>query len=184
MRNKILLFLSITSFSVVFCAHAQFGIIKKGNGDGNSEKNYPLDLSQANDDFERGNLAEIPNKLKPGIDNKGFTKEERIRVRRLLTMVYLFSDNEPAAEIELIKLLKEEPEHPINELTDPEEFKFLYRKFRTRPIFRISVNFGLNKTRPNTIDLFATTDLTNADNAIESGELFSPKIGVQYGLTI
>mgnify|MGYP002637211985 FL=1 len=34
------------------------------------------------------------------------------------------------------------------------------------------------------MDLFATTDLTNAAGAIESGEVFTPRIGIQYGIAI
>lgn len=185
MNFKKLLFLSIAFFSIVFCAEAQFDFIKKDGGKKESVTNYPLDLSQAEDDFERGNLAGIPERLRAGIENNGFSKEEEIRVHRLLTMVHLFSDNEPAAEEELMKLLKADPEHPINELTDPEEFKYLYRKFRTKPIFRIAGTFGVNQTRVNAMDLFATTDLTNnPSGAIESGELPAAKIGIQLGVTI
>jgi hypothetical protein len=184
MNFKKSLFLSIVYLSVVFVSQAQLGFIKKGGNQKEGTTNYPLDLSQAEDDFERGNLAGIEAKLKSGIDNKGFSKEEEIRVHRLLTLVHLFSDNEPAAEEEIMKLLKADPEHPINELTDPEEFKFLYRKFRTKPIFRIAFTVGLNQTRVNAMDLFATTDLTNASNAIASGEIFSPRVGIQYGVAI
>lgn len=184
MNFKKSLFLSFAFLGIVFCSQAQLGFIKKGGGKTEGMTNYPLDLSQAEDDFERGNLARIPDRLKAGIENKGFSKEERIRVHRLLTMVHLFSDNEPAAESELIELLKADPEHPINELTDPEEFKYLYRKFRTKPIFRIAVTLGFNQTRASAMDLFATTDLTNSDNDIVSGEKFSPKVGLQAGVAI
>ena len=185
MNFKKSLFLCFAFLGIVFCSQAQLGFIKKDGGKTEGMRNYPLDLSQAEDDFERGNLAGIPDRLKPGIENKGFSKEEIIRVHRLLTMVYLFSDNEPAAEIELIELLKADPEHPINELTDPEEFKYLYRKFRTKPIFRIAFNLGGNFTRANAMDLFAATDLTNAsNNSLESGEILTPRFGIQYGVAI
>jgi hypothetical protein len=180
MNFKKSLFLSIVYLSVVFVSQAQLGFIKKGGNQKEGTTNYPLDLSQAEDDFEIGNLAGIEAKLRPGIENKGFSKEEAIRVHRLLTLVHLFSDNEPAAEVELMELLKADPEHPINELTDPEEFKYLYRKFRTKPIFRIAVNGGLNQTRVNTIQEFGTHNTSLST----SSETSSPGIGTQFGVAI
>jgi len=118
--------------------------------------------------------------LRPGIENKGFSKEEAIRVHRLLTMVHLFSDNEPAAEEEIIQLLKADPEHPVNELTDPEEFKYLYEKFRTKPIFRIAVNAGLNQTRVNTMQEFGTHNTSISP----SSETSTPGIGIQFGMAV
>ena len=141
-------------------------------------ENYSLILSQAEDDFERGNLSRIPRNVQRGFVKDGFTKEERIRAHRLLTLVHLYSDNEPAAEVELIELLKSDPEHPINPLTDSEEFQYLYSKFRTKPIFRIAINGGLNRTQVSTLQAFGTRD------AFDTNETISAGIGIQYGVAI
>ncbi|MEQ6119293.1 porin family protein [Reichenbachiella sp. MALMAid0571] len=175
LNKRLLLFLCIL-FCVVFHSRAQFNLKKQSTV--SEGINYSLLLNQAEDDFEKGNLSRIPGNLEKGFVKNGFSKEEVIRARRLLTMVYLFSDNEPAAEEELILLLKADPEHPINPLTDPAEFQYLYQKFRTKPIFRVALNFGFNQSRVNVMDLFATTNTNNSD------EVFTPKIGLQYGLSI
>lgn len=177
MLNKRLLLFSCILFCVVLQAEAQFNI-KKNSSSTDEVENYSLLLNQAEDDFEKGNLSRIPGNLKKGFVKNGFSKEEIIRAHRLLTMVHLFSDNEPAAEEELIELLKADPEHPINPLTDPAEFQYLYQKFRTKPIFRVALNFGFNQSRVNVMDLFATTNTNLSD------EVFTPKVGLQYGLSI
>lgn len=164
-------------FGLTLQTSAQFNLKKKTDNE-TTGINYSLLLNQAEDDFEKGNLSRIPGNLQKGFVKNGFSKEEIIRAHRLLTMVHIFSDNEPAAEAEMIQLLKSDPEHPINPLTDPAEFQYLYQKFRTKPIFRIAFNFGLNQSRVNTMDLFATTNTNDSD------ETFTPQIGLQYGVSI
>ncbi|MFY0654746.1 MAG: PorT family protein [Cyclobacteriaceae bacterium] len=159
-------------------SHGQFGLITGKKAEEGTATNYSLILSRAEDDFEKGNLSKIEKNLEPGFEKGGFSKEEIIRAHRLLTLVHLFSDNEPKAELELIQLLKSDPEHPINPLTDPAEFQYLYQKFRTKPIFRIAVNAGANRTDVNTIQRFGTT------NTIDHRESIAPKIGTQIGLAI
>jgi hypothetical protein len=56
----------------------------------------------------------------------------------------------------------------------------LYRKFRTKPIFRIAVNGGLNQTRVNTIQEFGTHNTSLST----SSETSSPGIGTQFGVAI
>ncbi len=158
--------------------HAQFSFKSKNNNTANEGINYSLLLNQAEDDFENGKLSGIPANLAKGFVKDGFSKEEIIQARRLLTMVYLFSDNEPAAEEQMILLLKADPEHPIDPLTDPAEFQYLYQKFRTRPIFRVAFNAGFNQARVNVMDRYATT------STLTSTEQFSPKVALQYGLSI
>ena len=125
-------------------------------------------LVQAERDYEGGRLANIPDLIGECFRNEkggGFSKEERIRAHRLLTLVYIFTDNEPAADKSLINLLKADPEHLLDERVDPAELVILYKKFQTKPIFRIGFRAGANGSFINVLDRFTTA---NANATVEN----------------
>lgn len=141
-------------------------------------------LSAAERDYDQGKLAGIPGRLQPYMDQKakegGFTKPERIRAQKLMTLVYIFTDNEPKAEESLVKLLKLDPEHKLDPRVDPAEFYYLYNKFRTKPIFRLSVKFGANKSLPNVIESygpFNTAEYRKYYNGATDGDSFDGQQG-------
>ena len=115
-------------------------------------------LSAAERDYDQGKLIGIPGRLEPYMELKakegGFTKPERIRAQKLITLVHIFTDDEPKAEESLVKLLKLDPEHKLDPRVDPAEFYFLYGKFRTKPIFRLSLKIGANKSLPNVLQSY------------------------------
>ncbi|MEL7148837.1 MAG: outer membrane beta-barrel protein, partial [Bacteroidota bacterium] len=113
-----------------------------------------LSLNTAEDDYDKGRLLDIPSRLAFCLKNNGFSREERIRAYKLLTKVYIFSDQESKAEEALVNLLKADPEHELNSLFDPAELFYLYDKFRVKPIFRASLRFGGNLTIPNVFESF------------------------------
>ena len=109
-----------------------------------------LALDEAEQAFEQGRLLSILDE-EENVDfyqcliGKSFSKEEELRAHKLLAKVYLFTDNEYKADEEIINLLKINKEHQLSQ-EDPAELHFLYSQFRTKPIFRIAVRGGLNKT--------------------------------------
>lgn len=112
-------------------------------------------LSAAERDYEQGKLMSIPRRLEPIFEwekEEGFSKAEKIRARKLLTLVYIFTDNEPKAEESMVQLLKLDPEHKRDPREDPAEFYFLYDQFRTKPIFRVALRVGVNKSFPQVIE--------------------------------
>jgi hypothetical protein len=117
-------------------------------------------LSAAERDYEEGRLANIPERLQDGFLLKskegGYSKEERVRALKLITKVYIFLDDEPNAEDYLIRLLKADKEHKLDPRVDPAELYFLYQQFRTKPIFRISLRAGANKSFPQVLQTFNT----------------------------
>ncbi len=101
-------------------------------------------LNRAEDLYTDGRLLEIPGLIKNCVETEGmFTEAEQIRAHKLLTKVYIFTDNEPAAEEELVKLLTVDPVHELQK-EDPNELKVLMGKFRTWPIFRLEIRGGGN----------------------------------------
>lgn len=135
-------------------------------------QNCTQKLVQAERDYEAGRLASIPNLIAGCLDDKtqGFSKEEKIRAYKLLTLVYIFTDDEPNAELALVNLLKEDPEHLLLESTDPAELFYLYRQFQTDPIFRIGVRFGVNTTFPSVMETFTASGSPNERKFYNGGE--------------
>lgn len=122
-------------------------------------QNCTQKLVQAERDYEAGRLAGIPGSVSGCLsDPNGFSKEERIRAHRLLTLVYIFTDNEPEAERSLVNLLKADPEHLLDQATDPAELFYLYEQFQVDPIFRLGLRLGLNNSYPTIMESFATSN--------------------------
>lgn len=103
-------------------------------------------LNRAEDLYTEGRLLDIYGLLKNCLETRGaFTEGERIRAYKLLTKVYVFTDNEAASEVELIALLSADPVHELQK-EDPNELRVLMAKFRTWPIYRIEVKLGANSS--------------------------------------
>jgi len=131
-------------------------------------------LNQAEDDYEAGRLLGIPNQIRDCLDSDAFSSEEEVRARKLLTLVYIFTDQEFKAEGALIELLKADPEHRLNPQVDPAELFFLYSQYRTSPVFRISLRLGANSSDPQIIGVYGTQNTVAApsfyNGKTESGE--------------
>lgn len=151
-------------------------------------------LGRAEDAFIAGKLLDVKKnyeefqrclQLK---GDGGLSKDEKIRARKLLTKVYIFTDDEAPAERELIGLLKEDPEHYLDPQTDPRELHYLMQQFRTAPIFRIGFRAGTNICDPFVIGEFSTANVTNPkfyNGKTASGETetedFTPTAGYSPG---
>lgn len=128
-------------------------------------------LTQAEREYEAGRLANIPTLIGECFRNTkegGFNKAERIRAHKILTLVHIFTDNEPAADKSLVNLLKVDPEHLLDERVDPAELFYLYDQFQTEPIFRIGLRLGSNTTLPNDFQKF-TASTSEGDNKFYNG---------------
>ncbi|MCP4458706.1 MAG: PorT family protein [Cytophagales bacterium] len=101
-------------------------------------------LNRAEDLYNDGRLLEIPGLIAGCLEEEiNFTEAEKIRARKLLTKVYIFTDNEAAAETQLVELLTVDPVHELQR-EDPSELRVLMAKFRTWPIYRLEGKFGIN----------------------------------------
>lgn len=100
-------------------------------------------LREAQTQYDQGLLIDIPATLQTCLeDRNGITiREERIQAYKLLTNVYIYLDDIKSARQNIIKLLKVDPEHEPEE-DDPAEFKYLYYKYSSDPIFAAVVNVG------------------------------------------
>ena len=138
-------------------------------------------LNDANTRYSEGSLAFIEEQPFNDCFSRadGYSEEEKIAARKLVTKVHIYEDRIPEAEESMVQLLHDDPEHPIDEALDPYEFVYLYSKFRTKPIFRVGVRLGVTYSSMSVIDEFGIENLN--DDAEGS---FSPEIGITAGAYI
>jgi hypothetical protein len=117
--------------------------------------------------------------LQPCI-NDGFTKEERIRAYRLLTLTYLFLDYYDKADLSYLELLKLSPEYQINPETDPQEIINHHNKFTTKPVFYLTMGkVGVNFSYANVLLDYSLSQSKNGSDKYSSGPGFEAGIGAE-----
>lgn len=121
-------------------------------------QNCTIVLNRAEDDYEAGRLLGIPERIEPCLEAESFSKEEEIRALKLMTLVYIFTDNDTRADEYLVRLLKADPEHDLDPEVDPAELYYLYNQFRVKPIFRIAFRAGINLSSPQIVESFSTAN--------------------------
>lgn len=133
-------------------------------------------LSEAEDQYEQGKLYEIPGLIKSCIES-GFTKEEKVRAYRLLTLTYLFLDYHGKADSTYLELLKLSPEFETNEELDPMEIISHDDKFTTKPIYYLTLaKIGVNFSYANVLLDYSISQ--SMDNSDKYGSLVGFNIGV------
>ncbi|PIB35818.1 hypothetical protein BFP72_10655 [Reichenbachiella sp. 5M10] len=146
-------------------------------------------LSEAEDLYESGRLYEVTKKLNEGNclhgGKEGFTKEERTRAYRLLALVYIFMDNEPEAEDAVVNLLLVDPEHPGNDPNDPAELKYLFAKYRSKPIFRLGILAGGNFSNVKSLATYMPSSMNPGFDSTGTviSKSFDSDLGFRAGLS-
>jgi hypothetical protein len=156
-------------------------------------QNCTQSLRSAERAYAEGRIAEIPTILELCLKG-GFTKAERIRAYRLLTLSYLYQYETSSAEQAMLSFLKEIPDYKIDP-TDPAPFVKLYKRFRTTPLFLVGLESGINFSQPRAFAGRSVLGSTYAHytsklgfQAGATGEIainskFSAEMGLQYFLT-
>lgn len=99
--------------------------------------------------YESGRLHEIEGMVKACLDDpRGFSTEERRETYRYLTLTHIYLEEPEKADEAMLNLLRTDHFFQINKTLDPAEFIALYNKFRTEPVFRGSLKFGINASQP------------------------------------
>jgi hypothetical protein len=123
-----------------------------------------LKLNEAEKLYDEGKIERIPELLNDCIE-AGFNKENKIAALKLLTLVYLFEDNQAKAENALLKLLKTDPEFKINRAIDPVEFIRLFDSYNTAPVFSIGITGGTTLSNPLLFETFSPYSFDEAATA-------------------
>jgi hypothetical protein len=100
-------------------------------------------LINAEDAYSKGQIEKVSEMLSPCLE-KGFSKDEKKRALRLITLCHLYYNQDTAAAVSMLHMLRNFPEYKIDSSLDPAEFVALYKTFRTRPLFIIGVKGGLS----------------------------------------
>ncbi len=152
--------------TVFCCAIPVFSQTKKS---AEASSRCTQSLSLAEDQYKAGILQGIPERLNSCLRGSNFSKEETIRAYKLLTLVYIFDDNEKLADDNMVQLLKADPEHAYDIIADPAEFIFLYNKYRTKPIFRVGVTASNSITSTNVIRSFTSNPVSKETKSYSTG---------------
>jgi len=141
------------------------------------QENCAFKLEEAQNQYNLGVLDSIPSMLNPCV-NKGFSGEELARAYKLLIITYLFEDNQEMAKSTMKKFLKKFPEYEIK-ANDPVEFTYMYKSFKTIPLYSIGLLIGGNYSNVRLIEPYG---VNNTDDY--NGEYSSLGMGFQAGLQI
>lgn len=101
--------------------------------------------------YEQGRLHELPSIAEgclTAAKGRGFTDEEKKEAYRYLTLAYIYLEEPEKADEMMLKFLETEHFYVVNPSVDPAEFIALFKKFRTKPVFRFGAKVGLNITQP------------------------------------
>lgn len=132
-------------------------------------------LSDAEDKYDQGKLYDIPEMIQSCLEG-GFSKEEKVRAYRLLTLTYLFLDYYQEADSSYLKLLKLAPEHNINDELDPMEIINHHGKFTTKPIYYVTMGkLGFNFSQAT---ILLDYSLSRSDN---NSKRYSSIVGFHAG---
>ena len=107
--------------------------------------------------YEQGRLHELPaiaDGCLAAPSGKGFTDVEKKAVYRYLTLAYIYLEEPEKADESMLKFLETEHFYVPNSSVDPAEFIALYKKFRTKPVFRYGFKFGLGVTQPGVLKYY------------------------------
>jgi len=136
-------------------------------------------LTQAQKLYDDGMLVQAREKITKCLKtpDNGFTKEEKARAYRLLTLIHLYADQTAEAENSMIQMLTINPDYRLNPANEVAEFIKLYQQYRTTPIVTLGVNIGVNRNTAVSVKSFST----DTDN--QSATFHSNQTGISFGIS-
>lgn len=141
-----------------------------------------VSLNEAEDKYDQGRLYEIPEMLQSCL-SEGFSKEQKIRAYRLLTLTYLLLDYYEEADKTYLELLKLSPEYTTNEELDPMELINHSEKFTTKPIFYLTLGkVGVNYSFANVLLDYSLSSSNNNSSKYSSNFGFDLGLGAEMVL--
>lgn len=125
--------------------------------------------------YDQGRLHELPVILEAAVKrhgSKALSTSEKIEAYKLLILTYIYLEEPQKADAKMTELLRTDHFFEVSD-SDPIEFKSLYNKFRSWPLFRIGFRAGLNQAFINTKTVYSITA-----EGIGKGT-YTPSIGFQ-----
>ena len=138
-------------------------------------------LTDAQAQFDIGNLPGIPKMLEECIRSRSFSPEQNVQAHKLITLVHLYQDDQENADIWMSRLLVVDPEHKLDPTVDPAEIIFLKEKFLYKPIFRVSVFGTGNRTSYNQLTGYTMDGMSEL---LQNPKTATPGIGFGGGALV
>jgi len=108
------------------------------------EEDCAIKLREAQQLYDAGKIETVPVMLQTCIE-RGFTQEERLSAYKIIILCYIYDDDQESAHEGMLSFLKRYPEYELS-ATDPDEFRFIFEQYRTRPVLDLGVLAGVNRT--------------------------------------
>jgi outer membrane protein with beta-barrel domain len=118
-------------------------------------------IETAQQRYDEGRIQDIQALLTGCLEAGNYTKAEESQALRLLTLSYIFLDDEDKSEATILRLLMANHEFEVNPAIDPTEFINLYDRYRTKPLFNLGVRYIVNFAQPVVTGLNSTLNLRN-----------------------
>lgn len=137
-------------------------------------------LKKAQKLYDQGQLNEVPSLLQSCLKD-GFTRNEKLQAWRLISLVYIFQDQDSLADYAMTQLLKTDPEYQYNKAVDPAEFVKLYNRNKSIPWISLGILGGINYSRPYIIHPYGFGNTSNAPG--QYSQRIDSSFGFQAGLS-
>jgi hypothetical protein len=124
------------------------------------EEDCAFKLRDAQQLYDAGRIENIPEMLQACLEN-GFTQEDRLSAFKLIILCQIYTDDLEKAHAGMLSFLKRYPEYELT-TTDPDEFRYIFEQYRTRPILDIGAFAGVNLTHGLISQPFTPFNLDNA----------------------
>lgn len=138
---------------------------KKDNSCGNT-------LNAANREYEAGRFSQCIEMLNPCLKN--LDREVVFEAYRLLSLCYLYMDNEKMAKEAAVSLLRHKPNYKDFPYFDPLDFTKLLARYDVWPKLELGIKVGVNFNSVRPIKNYSVTG---------SDATFLPETGYQAGVT-
>lgn len=109
--------------------------------------------------YDEGRIQDIQPLLGDCLARGEYDKAQKSQVLRLLTLAYIFLEDEDNAEATMLELLQTNHEFQVNSSIDPTEFINLHDRFRYKPLFNVGIRYIANLSQPMVTELNSTLDL-------------------------
>lgn len=110
--------------------------------------------------YDEGRIQDIQPLLKDCLNSGEYDKAQKSQALRLLTLAYIFLEDEGNAEATMLELLQTNHEFQVNSSIDPTEFINLHDRFRYKPLFNVGVRYIVNLAHPIITELNSTLNLS------------------------
>jgi hypothetical protein len=122
--------------------------------------------------YDEGRIQDIQPLLKDCLERNEYDKAQKSQALRLLTLAYIFLDDEEMAEATMLELLHANHEFQVDPSIDPTEFINLHEQFRYKPLFNIGFKYSFNQAQP------VVTGINNSLNMNGYRHTYNPELAI------